>query len=187
MAASVDVAPHPTKRRHSVVTMQGLGRAQGWTFVATVRHSDDGPKVVRLAREAPEGQEVTPSSERRIPVAEVLRLAKSPFVGVMAGLVAEARGITIGSRVRRDSPTYPAHLRDVAAVYRTALHQQMPPHAALVAAFEVSDSTIERWLKDCREQSDPENGESYLAGYEAERAGAKREARSTNNREERGE
>lgn len=181
MPASVGVGPHPSRRRHSLVTMTGLGRAPGWTFVATVRHTDAGPQVVALSREAPEGQEITPNSERRIPVAEVLRLARSPFIDAMAGLVAEARGIKIGTRIRRDSAEYPAHLRNVAAVYRTALYQQMPPHAALVATFEVSDSTIERWLKDCRDQVDPSTDEPYLAGYEVERAQAKREGQATIN------
>lgn len=174
MAATVDVGPHPDRPGHSLVTIAGLARVPGWQFDVTVERAPDGPKVVAIEKCAPEGQEVTPSSDRRVPTGEVIRLAKAQFTLPIVGLAAEALGITIAPRPKRHDA---AHLRNVAALYRIALQQGAPPRAAIGTTYEVSGSTVERWLADCRddEHPDPHTGKPYLDDYEVERVRAKGE------------
>lgn len=171
MGVVVGSDPHPTRPGCHLVTIAGLVRAPGWRFAVTVRRSPDGPRVLAIEKEAPEGQEITPKSERQVPVGEVIRLAKAQLTFPIVGLAAEELGIALAPRPKRGDPR---HLRKVAALYRVALEQGAAPRAALREVYGVSGSTIERWLADCRddEHPDPETGMPYLDEYLTERARA---------------
>jgi transposase-like protein len=131
------------------VTVRALPGWDGWVFRLAPRPDPDGQRSVVAALEliAPLGESIDIKTFKRVPIGTLLQLATDPSAAVhahAAGLVPDAAEL----RARSYSPE---HLDAVAAVYRYAVSQGVPPRAVLAELFDVVDKTVDRWLRRARE------------------------------------
>jgi hypothetical protein len=113
----------------------------GWAFV--VRPTRDGG-VHSVEAIAPPGHPMTFEEFRRVPYRLLRRLC-----GQSTSL-AQAMALVPNPDRYKARPYSRAHLDVVVMLYRYAVSQTVPANALIADVFEVSEKTVQRWLRRAR-------------------------------------